>query len=116
MKSRILIVAALLLQSCSLLNPLLTEKAFKEYADEHIGSNIDNLIEQPSYKLMRAVSLKIGLTEYQLEHTYHSTQSGREYSCEWTLVANDETRLVESWRYISEPSKCMHRFFYEGAW
>lgn len=116
MNLRILILTLLLPQACSFLNPLVTEKAFRDYADQHIGMDIDYLIARLSYSPTTSLSLNNGLTEYRLEHTYQSTQSGKVYSCEWALIANDNSRLVESWRYISEPSQCMHQYFYEGAW
>ena len=101
---------------CSFFNPLLTGVAFKEYADDAIGRNIGEYTDVKSRRSLSVIPIDKGSTEYQLEHVYKSSQSGRTYTCIWAVIVKNSSEKIVSWRYISDPKKCKSRYFYEGAW
>ena len=108
-------VFSVLCTGCSFLNPLLTEVAFRDYAEKSIGQNVDEFTKYEWRNPIKVISLNNGQTEYHLEHKYHSSQSGRDYKCTWALITDNESKKILSWHYISEPSACMSKYFYEGA-
>jgi hypothetical protein len=53
-------------------------------------------------------TLGSGKSEYLYEY--------KDTDCKWAFVIDDETQIVESWHYISEPELCYHYIDWLGPW
>jgi hypothetical protein len=51
------------------------------------------------------------LTERTTEIVYGYTGG-----CKWAVVIDDATEILQSWKYVSDPSRCYYRTNWFGPW
>jgi hypothetical protein len=103
-------------QGCSFLNPIFYEEGFKEYANKALGQDYRKYNKWGFKEVSKVVELNDTTMEYQLVHKFDTHATGTEYICHWAIIVNRDTHIIQSWRYISEPSLCKGTYFHVGAW
>ena len=75
-------------------NGCATNAAFVEYRNYDVGRSIEVSLVPPPIKISSH-------NETQDKYLFQ-TEDG----CQWVYYVNKETKIVESWKYISSPDKC----------
>lgn len=88
------------------------------YGCTSINSDINRFIRYRDYDVGRSVELS-----YQTPidvFPYTQTQDKYLYmgegDCRWIYFVNKETKIVESWQYVSAPEKCSMKVDWGGIW
>ena len=81
-----------------------TNSHFIEYRNYDIGRNVDESFTPSPRK-------KSFHNPIQDKYLYES-----ENGCQWVYYVNKETRIIESWAYVSSPDKCTLGYNWWGPW
>ena len=80
-----------------------TNALFVQYRDYDVGRNVDLSYDKPS----KVISYNLNQDKYLYE-----TENG----CQWVYYVNKETKIIESWEYVSSPDKCTLGYNWFGPW
>lgn len=103
---------------CSAINTLYDDhEVFIDARNDEVGESIDKVLKSVhyydywdgnehyyNYKKYKVVAIDEKHSEYEFERG----------KCAWALKVENESRVVVSWRFIGDRTKCEYKRFYEG--
>ena len=80
-----------------------TNSHFIEYRNYDVGRKVDESFTPPP-------KMKLSYNATQDEYLYELD------GCRWVYYVNKETKIIESWAYISSSDKCTLGYNWFGPW
>ena len=77
---------------------------FYETQNEYIGRPIGD------YWLAEPVG--VDYEESEVIYKYANSETG----CMWALITDKKSKVIKSWRYISDPDHCFEQINWRGPW